>query len=293
MRMSIGLTLPFRQCLCGSGVRSAPMLWKRELRLYRRRSKFLSLPKVHLPNHLRISEEQKLEKQRENAIKAAQDPSVISIMEKQAQEARQKRERIQSRIAQLSRGVDANAEKPLFRQGKKKIYFPTWRIKLVRHPKLPPNWAAFFVPRKVNKLDIRDYLWSLYRLHAKNIRTLITAPYVYRVRGRKYRFASKKKAFVEMNEPFVYPPQPQDLAPWQNSLVGAIDSVKNYRQRELERFNRLTMGSSENMRARKRLNRKGEQRIDRTRPYVPKRIDYDLQSLRYPRTRQLEIEKQA
>ncbi|RIB22954.1 hypothetical protein C2G38_2292990 [Gigaspora rosea] len=51
-----------------------------------------------------------------------------------------------------------------FRIGFKKIYFSNIIFRLICTPTLPSNQVAFRVPPDINKLDIHDYLFHVYKL---------------------------------------------------------------------------------------------------------------------------------
>ncbi|EAZ63752.2 hypothetical protein PICST_28237 [Scheffersomyces stipitis CBS 6054] len=95
-----------------------------------------------------------------------------------------------------------------FRIGENQIYFPQGRICLLRpNAKHSPYQAKFLVPKSMNKMDLRDYLWHVYGLRALNVTVqllhakFVRGPYDYaRYRGPQY-----KKMTIDMAEPFVWP----------------------------------------------------------------------------------------
>ncbi|KAK6462128.1 hypothetical protein DFJ63DRAFT_318982 [Scheffersomyces coipomensis] len=98
--------------------------------------------------------------------------------------------------------------KPHFKVGEKKVYFPAGRICLIKpSAKYSPYQARFLVPKSMNKMDLRDYLWHLYGLRALNITVQLTHA-KYR-RGRfdysRHRSPQFKFMTIEMEEPFVWP----------------------------------------------------------------------------------------
>ncbi|AOW25850.1 hypothetical protein MEW_00153 [Candida albicans P60002] len=103
-------------------------------------------------------------------------------------------------------------EEPHFKIGGKQIYFPQGRICLLRsNAKHTPYQAKFLVPKSMNKMDLRDYLWHIYGLRALNITVQLQparwkrSPYGL---GR-YRSPQLKKMTVDMMEPFIWPEVPQ------------------------------------------------------------------------------------
>ncbi|CAG8534090.1 13177_t:CDS:1, partial [Gigaspora rosea] len=99
-----------------------------------------------------------------------------------------------------------------FRTGFKKIYFPNIIFRLMRTPTLPPNQVAFRVPPNINKLDIRDYLFHVYKLKVFDVRTMnygAKRPIKKSDGILRGKFTSKyKKAIVTLAEDFAYPPPP-------------------------------------------------------------------------------------
>jgi large subunit ribosomal protein L23 len=103
-----------------------------------------------------------------------------------------------------------------FRLGTKRVYLPNTIFTLVRGSgKLPANQAMFHVPLKVNKFDVRDYLYNLYGLVTTSVKTMIQQSPLQRgtqrqrARGLHFkrqlqmsRPASSKRVIVTMEEPF-------------------------------------------------------------------------------------------
>jgi len=100
---------------------------------------------------------------------------------------------------------------------------PNFSLALLRTDYLPPNQAKFVVPLWFSKLDLRDYLY-----HAYAIRTHSIISYVKQQRAklgkintqkshmvrRWHRPRAKKYMTVQMEEPFVWPEEPEDLGAW-------------------------------------------------------------------------------
>jgi large subunit ribosomal protein L23 len=92
-------------------------------------------------------------------------------------------------------------------------------LTLIRTPKLPPTFATFIVPLNINKLDLRDYLWNAYGVPVTGVRSYIQMqklrqdkPHASRPFPRKwYRPRSIKKMTVEMEQPFVWPEEPESF----------------------------------------------------------------------------------
>lgn len=119
-------------------------------------------------------------------------------------------------------------DEPHFPIGKKQIYFTLARVCLLRpNAKHTPYQAKFLVPKSMNKMDLRDYLWHLYGLRALNV-TVQLQPGRW-TRGPhdlgRYRLPQVKKMTVDMLEPFVWPEISQKI----------IDNV------EYEKKNRMKM----------------------------------------------------
>ncbi|KAK8168712.1 hypothetical protein BKA80DRAFT_308407 [Phyllosticta citrichinensis] len=126
-----------------------------------------------------------------------------------------------------------------FRVGKKQVFMPMFTITLVRTPFLPPNFAKFLVPLNFNKLDMRDYLWHVYGIETVGtIRSYVQQqplrmdkPGEPLPRQRHwYRERSIKKMTVEMDKPFVWPEQPEDLSPWSHDLYHAAEKYRDTEQ---------------------------------------------------------------
>lgn len=102
---------------------------------------------------------------------------------------------------------------PHFRVGQKKVYLPKARVCLLRpNAKHTPYQAKFLVPRNFNKMDLRDYLWHVYGLRALNVTVQLLHAKFQRgpLDYARYRGPQFKKMTIDMEEPFVWPPLPQE-----------------------------------------------------------------------------------
>ncbi|RPB04260.1 hypothetical protein L873DRAFT_1759560 [Choiromyces venosus 120613-1] len=105
--------------------------------------------------------------------------------------------------------------------GTKKVFLPNFTLALVRTPHLPPNYVQFIVPLNINKLDLKDYLLHAYNVEVLSVRSFIQQQNIQRAKNKDlnrpkiewYRPRAIKKMTVELKEPFVYPPEPEDLSP--------------------------------------------------------------------------------
>ena len=114
---------------------------------------------------------------------------------------------------------------------------------------IPPKWekqvhdfATFIVPLKFNKLDMRDYLYHVYGVEVKSVRSFINPAGPQQKdedlhnSGRWYRPLSQKMMKVELVKPFVYPELPEDLGPWEQKLYDRIiDERKTNLEAQRER----------------------------------------------------------
>jgi ribosomal protein L23 len=88
------------------------------------------------------------------------------------------------------------------------LYFPNICFRMMRSHH-PPHIAVFRVPNQLNKIDIKNYLTSLYDVKVASVRTAvylgkkINKP----IRGQlqSTRSPSYKKAIVTMEEDFQFP----------------------------------------------------------------------------------------
>jgi large subunit ribosomal protein L23 len=82
------------------------------------------------------------------------------------------------------------------------------------------------VPLKLNKLDMRDYMWNCYGINCRGVRSYIQIqklrqdkPKEKRPKPRKwFRPRSIKKMLIEMDRPFVWP-QVEGLEQYVNVLI--------------------------------------------------------------------------
>ncbi|KAF3163729.1 hypothetical protein TWF788_001351 [Orbilia oligospora] len=97
----------------------------------------------------------------------------------------------------------------------KPVYLPNFVIALVRTPRLPPTFAQFAVPLSLNKLDLKNYLKNAYGIKVLGVRSSIRQqPVEIEQQGGARRYVRKqaeKRMIIEMEEPFVWPEEPQDL----------------------------------------------------------------------------------
>ncbi|KAK6363479.1 hypothetical protein TWF730_000911 [Orbilia blumenaviensis] len=113
----------------------------------------------------------------------------------------------------------------------KQIYLPNFVIALVRTPRLPPTFAQFAVPLSLNKLDLKNYLKNAYGIKVLGVRSSIRQqPVEVEQRGGSRRWVRKqaeKRMIIEMEEPFVWPEEPQDLTKFDNQLYKNIEKFRN------------------------------------------------------------------
>jgi ribosomal protein L23 len=102
---------------------------------------------------------------------------------------------------------------------------PDFKITLMRTPHLAPKYASFWVPLSFNKLDFKSYLKNVYNVDVLHVRSYVQQQKVRREerqigkftrqgQGRLYRPPARKKMTVELVDPFVYPEEEKDLAPY-------------------------------------------------------------------------------
>ncbi|EMG46608.1 MRP20 54S ribosomal protein L41 [Candida maltosa Xu316] len=131
-------------------------------------------------------------------------------------------------------------DEPHFTIGGKQIYFPYGRVCLLRsNAKHTPYQAKFLVPKAMNKMDLRDYLWHIYGLRALNI-TVQLQPGTWK-RGPndlgRYRAPQLKKMTVDMAEPFIWPEVPQ----------ATVDRIQNMHQTSRKVMEKnMAQGSNKN-----------------------------------------------
>lgn len=90
--------------------------------------------------------------------------------------------------------------------------------------------ATFNVPLTFNKLVFRDYLWNVYNVEVKSVRSFVNQmrprqrQYGNSQGGRWYRPRSQKMMIADLARPFVWPEAPEDLAPWDKLMYDAIEN---------------------------------------------------------------------
>lgn len=75
------------------------------------------------------------------------------------------------------------------------------------------------MPLNLNKLDLRDYLWNMYAVRVKGVRSYIQQQKVRQDRPgakrpaprRWFRPRAVKKMMVELEEPFAWAEEPESL----------------------------------------------------------------------------------
>jgi len=91
------------------------------------------------------------------------------------------------------------------------------------------------VPLKFNKLDMRDYLYHVYGVEVRAVRSFVSAqaprqkyvdPATRAAFGPWFRPQSRKVMAVELAKPFVFPSPPEDLEPWDQKLHERITAVR-------------------------------------------------------------------
>jgi len=100
---------------------------------------------------------------------------------------------------------------------------PNFSLALLRTDYLPPNQAKFVVPLWFSKLDLRDYLYHAYAIRTHSIISYVKQqraklgrinPQKSHMMRRWHRPRAKKYMTVQMEEPFVWPEEPEDLGAW-------------------------------------------------------------------------------
>ncbi len=78
---------------------------------------------------------------------------------------------------------------------------------------MSPKFATFKVPLAFNKLDLRDYLWHVYKVRVLSVRSMVNQPAPTTkgsFRGQIYRPLSEKLMIAELDKPFVWPEPPAE-----------------------------------------------------------------------------------
>ncbi|KAI7784499.1 mitochondrial ribosomal protein subunit L23 [Diaporthe eres] len=117
-----------------------------------------------------------------------------------------------------------------FRLGEKAVFLPNHVVAFVR-PKegQPPTMATFNVPLSFNKLDFRDYLWNVYNVEVRSVRSFVNQmrprqrQYGNTQGGKWYRPRSQKMMIADLARPFVWPEAPEDLSPWDKLMFDAVE----------------------------------------------------------------------
>ncbi|KAM3510908.1 hypothetical protein MY11210_005446 [Beauveria gryllotalpidicola] len=130
---------------------------------------------------------------------------------------------------------------PGFRLGQKQVYLPTHIITMLHKEHLPANEACFQVPLTFTKFDLRDYLFNLYNVEVKTVRSYVKGrPLAERANrpGSSYRPQALKIMTVELVQPFQWPSPPKDLQPWNHELFERREaSLANRREDEYNSSN--------------------------------------------------------
>lgn len=119
---------------------------------------------------------------------------------------------------------------------------------MLRKEHLPPNEACFQVPLTFTKFDLRDYLWNLYNVEVKKVRSYVKGrPLAERPNrpGSTYRPQALKIMTVELARPFQWPEVPTDRAPWNHELFEMREeSLDQRREDQYNAANRIIPMSS-------------------------------------------------
>lgn len=89
--------------------------------------------------------------------------------------------------------------------------------------------ATFNVPLSFNKLDFRDYLWNVYKVEVRSVRSFVNQmrprqrQYGNSQGGKWYRPRSQKMMIADLKKPFVWPEAPEDLSPWDKLMFDAVE----------------------------------------------------------------------
>jgi ribosomal protein L23 len=106
------------------------------------------------------------------------------------------------------------------------LYFPNVIFRMMRSHH-PPHIAVFRVPNQLNKIDIKNYLTSLYDVKVNSVRTAVyLGKKIHKpIRGqlKSIREPSYKKAIVTMEEDFQFPaPDFKDAVEMQKNADQAV-----------------------------------------------------------------------
>lgn len=122
-----------------------------------------------------------------------------------------------------------------FKLGRKQVFLPNHVVVLLRKNHLPPNEACFRVPLRFTKLDLRDYLWNLYNVEVRKVRSYVKQqPLVRRhsLSQSYYRPLSLKIMLAELTKPFIWPEVPKNLTPWSGELWRIREELMEKRSKE-------------------------------------------------------------
>lgn len=118
---------------------------------------------------------------------------------------------------------------------------PDHVVTFLRKEHLPPNEACFQVPLRWNKFDLRDYLWNLYGVEVRKVRSYVKElPLAQRpgLPNSWYRPQSKKIMTVELAQPFQWPEVPENKRPWNKEMWDMRQEVMEERQQANVDFQR-------------------------------------------------------
>lgn len=91
------------------------------------------------------------------------------------------------------------------------------------------------MPLRFTKLDLRDYLWNLYNVEVRKVRSYVKQQPLARRNAYSnswYRPLPLKIMTVELAKPFQWPDLPTDLEPWSNELWKARAEHEEKRSEE-------------------------------------------------------------
>ncbi|KAI1311913.1 hypothetical protein EDD11_003275 [Mortierella claussenii] len=122
---------------------------------------------------------------------------------------------------------------PVFKEGLKKLYFPSTVLRLVRNASNVPelsNTLTFRVPPSMNKFDIKSYVSNIYKLNVLTVRTANMPAKIAGSGGNTVLKRQKfKKAIVTIDEEFKWPDAP-------DSAKFGIEDAANERSRFMNRL---------------------------------------------------------
>lgn len=112
---------------------------------------------------------------------------------------------------------------------------PNHVITFLRKEHLPLNEAAFQVPLRFTKFDLRDYLWNVYGVEVKKVRSFVKqVPLVRRnaMSNSWYRPQPQKIMNVELAQPFQWPEVPEDKSDFFNNLFTKREEASERREEQ-------------------------------------------------------------